>query len=210
MTEPVQPDHGQTALARRNRRIMVICLSMVAVMTGLSFAAVPLYGLFCRVTGFGGTPIRSADVPNETTGRYITVRFNADTDRRLSWIFKPDKNEIKVEIGRSAMAYFTAENRLARETHGVAVYNVTPDKAGPYFHKVQCFCFGEQTLAPGEHADLPVLFYVDSSILDDPKMDDVDTITLSYTFFPADADDVDRKISNYLDPDHGKDPTALR
>jgi cytochrome c oxidase assembly protein subunit 11 len=201
MTERVSDQQVPDSIVRRNRRTLVICTVTVFAMIGLSFAAVPLYRMFCQVTGFGGTPLISkAELdPSEATGRMIKVRFNADTDQRLPWQFHADQVEMNVEIGRSALAYFNVKNRAARPTIGMAVYNVSPPKAGEYFHKVQCFCFNAQALAAGESVDMPVLFYVDPSILDDRKMEDVDTITLSYTFFPADQDDLDEKVGAYYD-----------
>ncbi len=205
--EPQPQPFDRDALAAKNRRVMAICLTCVAVMVGVSFAAVPLYNLFCSVTGFGGTTQVSDAVLDEdaATGRTIKVRFNADTDPHLPWNFKPEQTEIEIEIGRSAMAYYSAENRTARPVTGMAVYNVTPLKAGKYFHKVQCFCFNQQTLAAGENVDMPVLFFVDPSILEDRKMSDVETITLSYTFFEADnEDDLQDKVDGFYEVSKAK------
>lgn len=190
----------QQALAKKNARTLGMTLLFVAGMVGVSFAAVPLYDLFCRVTGFGGTTqVAEAELGEDAaTGRMITVRFNADTDPRLPWNFQAEQTEVDIEIGRSAMAYYTIQNRVARPSTGMAVYNVTPLKAGKYFHKVQCFCFDEQTLEPGADMDMPVLFYVDPAILEDRKMNDVDTITLSYTFFNA-GDDLQQKVGDFVE-----------
>ncbi|MEO0391746.1 MAG: cytochrome c oxidase assembly protein [Pseudomonadota bacterium] len=194
------PRRDQQALAAKNARTMLYCMTFVALMVGVSFAAVPLYELFCRVTGFGGTTqVADAELDDSAaTGRMISVRFNADTDPRLPWKFQAEQTEIDVEIGRSAMAYYTIENRTARPSTGMAVYNVTPLKAGKYFHKVQCFCFDEQTLEAGAAVDMPVLFYVDPEILEDRKMNDVDTITLSYTFFNA-GEDLQDKVGAFYE-----------
>jgi cytochrome c oxidase assembly protein subunit 11 len=172
-------------LVRRNIRTGLIVLSVVIGMIGLSFAAVPLYTLFCKVTGFGGTTRESAALPDHVIDRTVTIRFNADTDRALNWIFKPEMNHIDVKLGARGYTAYTAANRSRQPVTGTAVYNVTPLKAGKYFNKIQCFCFGEQSLKPGEQASLPVIFYVDPAMNDDPDMDDVDTITLSYTFYKA-------------------------
>ena len=198
--EARDPRVAQQALAKKNARTLVITLACVFGMIGVSFAAVPLYDLFCRVTGFGGTTQVSETELDDSaaTGRMITVRFNADTDPRLPWKFEAEQTEVEIEIGRSAMAYYTIENRVARPSTGMAVYNVTPLKAGQYFHKVQCFCFDEQTLEAGAKMDMPVLFYVDPAILEDRKMNDVDTITLSYTFFNA-GDDLQDKVGEFYE-----------
>ena len=201
--QPQMPEDFQAkqrALAKKNARTLGITLFFVFGMIGVSFAAVPLYDLFCRVTGFGGTTqVADAELgEGAATGRMIKVRFNADTDPRLPWQFTAEQTEVEVEIGRSAMAYYTIENRVARPSTGMAVYNVTPLKAGQYFHKVQCFCFDEQTLEAGAKMDMPVLFYVDPAILEDRKMNDVDTITLSYTFFNA-GDDLQQKVDGFYE-----------
>lgn len=181
-------------LKRRNTRVVIICSSVVAGMIALSFAAVPLYDLFCRVTGFGGTTQVAEAVPDQVSDRVITVRLNADTDQRLAWDFKPEQRELKLNLGQSGLVYYNAKNLGARPLAGVATYNVTPAKAGRYFNKVQCFCFEEQVLVPGESVDMPVFFFVDPAMADDRGMDDVSTITLSYTFFPARDGSVERAL----------------
>jgi len=152
-------------------------------MVGLSFAAVPLYRLFCQATGFEGTTQRAAAAPAEPSSRIITVRFNADTDPGLPWRFEPAASAIKLAVGQEAIAFYRARNTARETVVGQAVYNVTPLKAGRYFDKIQCFCFTEQRLGPGESADMPVVFFVSPEMLADRDMDDVDTITLSYTFY---------------------------
>jgi cytochrome c oxidase assembly protein subunit 11 len=158
-------------------------VGVVVGMLGLTAAAVPLYRLFCQVTGYGGTTQRAEAAPTEGLDRTITVRFNADVDPDLPWSFQPEQRQIEVRIGEQSLAYYRARNRSDRPVVGQAVYNVTPFKAGPYFDKIACFCFEEQVLAPGEEVDMPVSFYVDPAILDDPNTRDMHTITLSYTFF---------------------------
>jgi cytochrome c oxidase assembly protein subunit 11 len=169
-----------------SRRSTATALSLVLVaagMGGLAYASVPLYQLFCQVTGYGGTTQTAAAAPAEIGERVIKVRFNADTGRDMPWRFHPAQREIAVRVGEPALAYYEASNPSALEVTGSATFNVTPQKAGVYFTKVACFCFEEQVLAPGESAELPVSFYIDPEIVEDRNLDDVGTITLSYTFF---------------------------
>mgnify|MGYP002371240343 FL=1 len=174
-------------LIRRNARTGMIVLAVVLGMGALAFASAPLYDLFCRTTGFGGTTQTSQAFPEKVLDRTITVSFNADTGPGMPWDFRPEVPRITLKLGARGLTSFYAHNKMATPTAGTALYNVTPPKAGKYFHKVQCFCFDKQTLAPGQAVDMPVLFYVDPSMNDDPDMDDVDDITLSYTFYPADS-----------------------
>ncbi len=176
---------GDDRLRRRNRRVLGSLFGLVLGMIGLTYASVPLYSLFCAVTGFGGTTQRAEAAAARVVDRKIAVRFNADTNSALPWSFKPEQRELVLKLGETGFAAYRAENRGAKPTVGTAVYNVTPDKAGAYFNKMQCFCFTEQILEPGQVADMPVVFFVDPSMADDPNMDDVTTITLSYTFFRA-------------------------
>lgn len=178
----------------RNRTVVLLSLGVVAAMFGLVAASVPLYQLFCQVTGFGGTTQRAEAAGEVVSDRQITVRFNADVNSRLPWRFHPEQRQVTLAIGESGLAFYRATNLSARAVTGTATFNVTPFKAGPYFNKIECFCFTEQTLGPGESVDMPVTFFVDPAILDDPNLADVHTITLSYTFFatpggdtPADA-----------------------
>ena len=159
--------------------------TVVAGMVGLSFASVPLYRLFCAATGFGGTTQRVAAAPNEVAGALVTVRFDADTAPELGWDFYPLVREVQVHPGERREVYFRAVNRSAAPVTGRATYNVTPLKSGIYFDKLQCFCFDEQRLGPGEKKDMGVEFFVDPDILRDPETQDVHTITLSYTMFRA-------------------------
>ncbi|MDW3204809.1 MAG: cytochrome c oxidase assembly protein [Alphaproteobacteria bacterium] len=176
-------------LARKNRRMLAGCVLAVGCMIGLSFAAVPLYDLFCRVTGYGGTTQVSATAPGEVLDRVITVRFDASTNVALPWRFSPEQRSVDVRVGESAMAFYAAENPTDTRTVGTATFNVTPLKAGQYFTKVECFCFTEQVLEPGQRVAMPVSFYVDPAIAEDRNLDDVDTITLSYTFFPMEVEE---------------------
>ncbi len=158
-----------------------VALSMV----GLAFASVPLYRLFCQVTGFGGTPQIADGTEVEIGDRVITVRFNADKSSNLPWYFKPVQKQLTMRVGEQKLAFYTARNDGNQTITGTATFNVTPVKAGSYFTKVDCFCFSEQTLNPGQEVDMPVAFYVDPEIASDRNMDDVKEITLSYTFFPV-------------------------
>lgn len=178
-----------SSLREKNRRIAVICVSVVAVMTAGAFASAPLYDLFCRVTGFAGTPLRAAQAPGAAQGeRLVTVRFNSDLMGDVPWDFQPVQREVKVRPGEETLIFYRATNHAKRAVTGQASFNVTPDKAGAYFDKIACFCFTEQTLQPGQTVDMPVSFFVDPEMLKDPKARDVDTITLSYTFFRKPGD----------------------
>jgi cytochrome c oxidase assembly protein subunit 11 len=183
----------------KNTKILVSVLLLVAAMIGLAFASVPLYNLFCRVTGYGGTTQVSSAAPgeDEILDRTITVKFNGDTNRNLNWTFRPEKREVDVKVGDQGFISFYAKNNSAEPVAGTAVYNVTPSKAGEYFHKTQCFCFNRQTLTPGQDMDMPVVFYIDPSIAEDRNMDDVKTITLSYSFFKADSKELDSALEDF-------------
>jgi cytochrome c oxidase assembly protein subunit 11 len=169
---------------RASNTVFAVVLGGVIVgMIGLSFAAVPLYRLFCAATGYGGTPQIGLAASPGLSERTITVRFNADTNPKLPWRFQPVQKEVKLRLGEEQVAFYTARNESDGPVTGVATYNVTPDKAGKYFHKTACFCFNEQTLAAGQEMQFPVSFWVDPAIATDPSTADVTTITLSYTFF---------------------------
>ena len=174
--------------ARRHRRLAFGLVLAVAAMIGLTYASVPFYRVFCQLTGFGGYTQRADRAPAAAVDRVVTVRFNADVNNGLPWLFQPAQREVRVHVGDTAIAYFRAQNLASRRVTGQATFNVTPDKVGLYFTKIQCFCFNEQTLEPGQSVEMPVTFFVDPALAKDAKMDDVRTITLSYTFFRA-ADD---------------------
>lgn len=169
---------------RRGNLIIAGAFGAVATgMVGLSFAAIPLYRMFCAATGFGGTPnITSAAAPGGT-GLTIRVRFNADTNPALPWSFAPDQIEVTVPMGEDRLASYTARNKARSAITGVALYNVTPEKAAKYFHKTACFCFNQQTLEGGQTMDFPLSYWVDPAIATDPNTRDVRVLTLSYTFF---------------------------
>ena len=181
-------DRTPPDMRRRNLIVMVSLVGLVFGMIGLSFASVPLYNLFCKVTGFGGTTQVAEGPAGKILDRKVKVRFNADVNGALPWGFKPDVHEMEVRIGEAAMTSYRATNHSGQPIVGMAAYNVTPDKAGIYFNKIQCFCFDEQRLEAGQTVDMPVYFFVDPAMADDPKLDDVSTITLSYTFFRAHDD----------------------
>ena len=168
---------------RKNKLIGFGLAALVAGMVGVSFAAVPLYRLFCAATGYAGTPKVGLAAAPGSVGQTITVRFNADTNPGLAWEFRPVQRDLRLSLGEEQVAFYRARNLADAPITGTATYNVTPDKAGKYFHKTACFCFNEQTLAPGQEMQFPVSFWVDPAIATDPSTSDVHTITLSYTFF---------------------------
>ena len=177
------PDTGDKMQGQANRRTAIAAASGAVLMICAAYAAVPLYDLFCRVTGFGGTPQVAEAAPGATGNRTITVRFDASLNRAMPWKFEAPEQAVTLPVGESGLAFYRAENLAAHDVVGTATYNVAPDKAGYYFSKIDCFCFTEQVLRPGEAVDMPVSFFIDPEILEDPEMDDVKTITLSYTFF---------------------------
>ena len=168
---------------KRNQRTALLASGVIVGMLGLTAASVPLYDLFCRVTGFGGTTQVADASPDTLDTHTVRVSFNADREPDLPWHFQPVQRRIEVRLGENHLAFYTAENRGDRPIVGRAVYNVTPHKAGAYFAKVHCFCFEEQLLLPGETVEMPVSFFVDPAMLDDMNTKDVHEITLSYTFF---------------------------
>lgn len=168
----------------RNTKLALNAAVLAISMLGLAYASVPLYRLFCQVTGFGGTTQEGLVAPGAVAGHEVKVRFNADTDPNLNWNFKPGEREMKVKVGEQSLSYYIAENKDSASLTGHATYNVVPHGAGQYFVKIHCFCFENQTLKPGQKVHMPVSFYIDPAILNDPEMKDISTITLSYTFFP--------------------------
>jgi cytochrome c oxidase assembly protein subunit 11 len=192
---PLLPDPSE--IKRRNARTALTVLGVVVGMIGLSYASVPLYRLFCQVTGFGGTPLISDRLPETVLDRTVTIRFNADVGANMPWIFQPEQRQVKVRLGQKGLIAFHATNTTASPMTGTALYNVTPPKAGQYFHKVQCFCFGEQVLGPHQNATLPVMFFIDPSMDKDPNMNDVTDITLSYTFYEAQSPALDKAMQGF-------------
>lgn len=179
-------------LRRRNRLVAAGIGGVVAGMLGLSFAAVPLYTLFCQVTGFGGTVRTDAGAaPGAAGERVLTIRFNAATHPSLPWRFAPAEPSVQLRPGEEGVAFYRARNLSDRPVTGVATYNVTPEVVGKYFNKTACFCFTEQTLAPGQEVDMPLSFWVDPRIAADPNTSGIRTITVNYSFFRS-LDDADR------------------
>ena len=170
---------------RRDLVVAFLCGGLVAVMIGLSFAAVPLYSWFCRTTGFGGTTQVAKAAPAQKSNRTIAVRFDSNISAGLPWRFEPEQRTINVRLGEVVTVYYAVTNESARVTVGQAGYNVSPPTVGIYFEKINCFCFTAQTLQPGEKRDMAVVFYVDPKLAKDRDQDELSTITLSYTFYPV-------------------------
>ena len=187
---PRQPAPTDKAASRRgltrDATVAAICGFVVVLMVGASYAAVPFYNWFCRATGFNGTTQVATAAPSATPlERKIAVRFDSNVAPGLPWKFAPEQTEIEVKVGQVVTIFYTVTNQSARTTTGQAAYNVAPLTVGAYFQKINCFCFTEQTMAPGEKREMPVVFYVDPSIADDSDNAGVNTITLSYTFYPV-------------------------
>lgn len=178
-------------IQRRNVRSAFLAAALVSGMTALGFAAVPLYDLFCSVTGFGGTTqvvdVAQADAV-QVGSQTISVRFDANVQPGMPWQFAPERTKDRMTVGARDMAIYVARNTSDEEITGTAGYNVTPVQAGKYFNKIQCFCFTEQTLKPGQRVRMPVIYYVDPAIFEDEDTKDIKEITLSYTFYPVDPE----------------------
>lgn len=186
----------ETRLQRgRNLRTAGVLAGVVVAMVGMAYAAVPLYEIFCRVTGYGGTTQVAATGADRVLDRRMTVRFDANVNPALSWKFAPARRAMTLKVGETGLAFYQATNTGTETLVGTATFNVTPDKAGLYFSKIDCFCFTEQVLRPGETVDMPVSFYLDPDLAEDPKMDGVTTVTLSYTFFRAQDQSKARQIA---------------
>ncbi|HZH10288.1 MAG TPA: cytochrome c oxidase assembly protein [Microvirga sp.] len=178
-------DASQTQ--RKMHRTAYACLGVVVGMIGLAYASVPLYDLFCKVTGFDGTPVARDSNDSQVLDRSISVRFDANVAPGLNWRFSPEKPEITVKLGETTTVYYKVTNTGDKPATGIATYNVQPDLAGTYFSKLECFCFTEQTLNPGESLESAVVFYVDPRLVQDSDVKDISSITLSYTYFPSKA-----------------------
>ncbi len=168
-----------------NRTTLVACLALVVVMVGAAYAAVPLYRLFCQLTGFGGTTQVATTAPTSALAQMISVRFDSNVAPGLNWSFKAETPVTKLKIGETATIFYKITNHGSEPVTAQATYNVQPDLAGSYFNKLQCFCFTDLTLKPGETLDVPVVFFVDPALASDKDISSLDTITLSYTFFPS-------------------------
>jgi len=177
------PDTIETQ-QRQHRKVALLLSGLVVGMVGMAYAAVPLYDLFCRVTGYGGTTNTADAAPAAAIDRTMTIRFDSNINRGLAWEFKPVELSQEIKVGESGLAFYQARNLSDETLVGTATYNVTPQSAGYYFNKIDCFCFTEQVLRPGEVVDMPVTYFVDPEIEDDKNLDHVTTITLSYTFYP--------------------------
>jgi cytochrome c oxidase assembly protein subunit 11 len=181
-----QPVSYERAAGQRLLRTAVLAVLGICFMTGLAWASVPLYRIFCQATGVGGAVGRAARAPGAVAGK-IQIAFDTNVAPGMKWSFRPESQSETIDIGARDMAFFLATNTSDKPITGTASYNITPYQAAPYFKKIQCFCFTQQTLQPGETARMPVIFFVDPAILKDPDANDVQTITLSYTFYPVDS-----------------------
>ena len=188
MTTTTSPPHLSPADQQKsNNRLLLIVVLVVASMVGLAYASVPLYKLFCQVTGFGGTTQVATEAPAQplASAAPLNVRLDANVNPQLNWSFVPVEAEVRLKPGEEVTALYRATNIGTEPSTGTATFNVTPQKAGPYFMKIECFCFTEQILQPGESVDMPVRFFLDSEIASDINTVDIDEIVLSYTFFKA-------------------------
>jgi cytochrome c oxidase assembly protein subunit 11 len=191
-------------LVKKNQRMGFIVIGIVVSMIALSFAAVPLYRLYCQMIGFGGVAQKESAPSGKILDREIIVRFNTDTNVNLPWEFKADVPAVTVKIGQEVLVSFTAQNQGNLPVAGTALYNVTPLSAGKYFHKTQCFCFNYQMIGAGKDAHFPVVFYIDPAIVTEPELDDLRTVTLSYTFFKADSPELENALEDfYKSPNSG-------
>lgn len=168
---------------KANKKLAYSISYFILGMLMLAYASVPLYSIFCKVTGFSGTVVTGKYVADRIGTKQIKVRFDANIDKDLPWIFKPEQQEVTVKVGENILVFYYAENLSNEDIIGTAVYNVTPHKAGAYFNKIQCFCFEEQLLKPGQKMPMPVSFFIDPDIETDPATSEVSTITLSYSFY---------------------------
>lgn len=192
-------------MARSHRKVALSCLGAAVMMIGAAYAAVPLYRLFCQTTGFAGTTQRATHESETVTDKIITIRFDGNVASNMPWTFKPDVPKTDIRIGENSLAFYKAHNTSDKPVKGTAVFNVTPDAAGFYFKKIECFCFTEQVLQPGETVEMPVSYYVDPAILDDDEGRIINTITLSYTFYPVDEPEPARGVAAQSDGKKGKD-----
>ena len=169
----------------KNARIAWTLVLVTAGMLGMAYAAVPLYQAFCKATGFAGTPLVAQSDDRPVIARTVKVRFDTNVDPGLAWRFEPEQRQVTVHLGEEKLVYFRATNLSQRPIVGAANYNVTPERTAGWFNKIQFFCFTEQLLKPGQSVDMPVIFFVDSDMAKDRAYDDINTITLSYTFHEA-------------------------
>jgi cytochrome c oxidase assembly protein subunit 11 len=184
MTPDNKSDHNQN-LENKNRRVGMAAAGLAAGMIGLAYASVPLYDLFCKVTGFGGTPQIASAAPASASAATVSIRFDANISSELDWQFQPTQLTQTVKVGEQTLAHYEAINTSSETLTGSAVFNVTPAEAGAYFNKIECFCFVQQTLKPGQRVDMPVSYFIDPEFLKDADTRGIREITLSYTFYPA-------------------------
>ena len=187
---PAMPNPDAIEMSRRHRKVGRLMGMLALASLGMGFAAVPLYRMFCQVTGYGGTTMRvSADTRTvPVAGKLMSIRFDSNVTPGMPWTFHPEHRTDTVTVGARDMAIYIARNMSDKPVTGTATFNVTPEEAGAYFSKIQCFCFTEQTLQPGEEVRMPVLYFVDPKILNDPDAKKIEEITLSYTFYPVEQD----------------------
>lgn len=179
---------SQTRTAQRSdQKVALMCVAGVVTMGCLAYAAVPLYQMFCQVTGFGGTTQKAAKAPDVVFDRTVRVRFDANVSSKLGWTFVPEQRTVDAHIGENMLVFYRATNTSDRRVTGTATFNVAPEAAGLYFSKIECFCFKEQTLEPGQSIEMPVSFFVDPSMVTDPEASRLKEITLSYTFYPVEG-----------------------
>jgi cytochrome c oxidase assembly protein subunit 11 len=188
-----------TDLHQKNKKVLAIMLGIAVGMIALSFASVPIYRHLCQVTGWGGTTQTVIVNNSKIYNREFIVQFNADTDPNLPWTFKPDQRRVTVKVGQNAIISYSAQNNGKLPIAGTAIHNVTPLKAGQYFNKTQCFCFGEQILQPGQKVHMPVTFFIDPKIMDDRELRDLKTITLSYTFYRHASPELEKAVKKFYD-----------
>ena len=179
------PQHVKGDISSKHRRVAVRAAALAVAMLGMAYAAVPLYQMFCQVTGFAGTTQRATSAPGQVLERKITIRFDSNVSGGLGWRFAPIERTVDVKIGENILAFYRATNPSDQPVTGTATFNVAPEAAGRYFNKIECFCFTEQTLKAGESVEMPVSFFVDPEIMNDSDARHISQITLSYTFYPV-------------------------
>ena len=185
MAHAITTREPSAALARSHRMIAVSCVAVVLAMTGLAYAAVPLYRLYCQATGYAGTTQRADKPSSQIVDHILTVHFDANVDKALPWRFEPLQRKVDVKVGENTLAFYRATNTSDRPVTWMAVFNVAPEAVGIHFNKIECFCFTEQRLEPGQSLDMPVSFYIDPAFVEDVDTKDLPELTLSYTFYPA-------------------------
>src|SRR5262245_29952576 len=200
--------HRQDPRNRRHRTVAILCGALVMVMVAAAFASVPLYRLFCESTGFAGTPQRALQPSDASIDKTMTVRFDANVTPGLPWRFEPVQPTLDVKLGENALAFYRATNLSDRSVTGMATFNVTPEPAGAFFNKIQCFCFAEQVLEPGQSVEMPVSFFIDPEIVKDRDGRSISLIVLSYTFYPVEAKPGLAGKALGGSPGAGKDPPA--